>query len=346
MTAALVRGRDARSQLPASPLILAGGHRHTADSLLRAWRESKSPHTIAAYQCDLEEFALFVSRALAISPVLKVADALAWFFRQGTASAHETVLHFRGHLQRAGMAPSSINRHLAALRSLTALGRMLGVIDWRIEVPGVTAERRRDTRGPDPRTVAEVLDACDVSTLQGARDAAIVHVLFGLALRCAELCRLDVSDLDVPQASLWVLGKGQREKVLLTVPEGTLAAIRTYLPFRGPTAGPLFQSVSHRGKHRNHRLETRSVLRIVRAAGQRVGIKLWCHGLRHTAITVAIEQGQQAGVGLDQIRHFSRHKQVATMMFYRDEREQAKTQAQLANIVSSSLSRASQKGGA
>ena len=49
---------------------------------------------------------------------------------------HETV-HFRAHLERAGMASSSINRHLAALRSLTALGRMLGAITWRIEIPGV-----------------------------------------------------------------------------------------------------------------------------------------------------------------------------------------------------------------
>lgn len=88
---------------------------------------------------------------------------------------------------------------------------------------------------------------------------------------------------------------------------------------------------------RDGRLETRSVLRIVRTRGAAVGIKLWTHGLRHSAITVAIEQGQKAGIGLDQIRHFSRHKQVATMMLYRDERDQAKTQEQLARIVAGSL---------
>jgi hypothetical protein len=50
---------------------------HTIDTLLKAWHQSKSPHTLAAYSCDLEEFAVFVSRALAISPPLKVPDALA-----------------------------------------------------------------------------------------------------------------------------------------------------------------------------------------------------------------------------------------------------------------------------
>lgn len=339
---ALVRGRDARSQLPASPLILAGGRQHTAETILRAWFESKSPHTIASYQCDLEEFALFVSRALGISPVLKVAAALTWFFKQGTASAHEIVLHFRGHLERAGMAPSSINRHLATLRSLTALARMLGLIEWRIELPGVHAEARRDTKGPEPMTVRAVLDAIDTADEPGARDAAIVHTIYGLALRASELCRLDLSDFDAAHGTLWVLGKGRREKALLKLPDAAVEAISKYLRSRGTVAGPLFQSLGNMGRLRqNQRLETRSVLRIIRTRGAAVGVKLWTHGLRHAAITVAIEQGQKAGVGLDQIRHFSRHKQVATMMLYRDERDQAQTQARLAAIVGESLKKPS-----
>ena len=35
----------------------------------------------------------------------------------------------------------------------------------------------------------------------------------------------------------------------------------------------------------------------------------------------AIQKGQQAGVGLDQIRHFSRHRTLATMLIYRDEHD-------------------------
>jgi hypothetical protein len=47
---------------------------------------------------------------------------------------------------------------------------------------------------------------------------------------------------------------------------------------------------------------------------------------RHTAITTAIEHGQKAGVGLDQIRHFSRHRMLATMLIYRNERDREVTQ--------------------
>jgi integrase/recombinase XerC len=335
-TTALVRGRNARSNLPA-PLVLAGGRQHSPDLLLKAWYESKSPHTVAAYQTDIEEFSLFVSRALAISPILKVSEALEWFFQQATASAHETVLHFRSHLERAGMAPSSINRHLSALRSLTGLARMLGVITWRIELPGVKTERRRDTRGPEPAILRQVLEAIDVRSEAGARDAAIIHTVYALAIRAAELCRLDLADLDVARGTLWVLGKGQREKVLLKVPDAAVEAISQYLRHRGTSPGPLFQTRGHRGKHRDGRLETRSVLRIIRTRGAAIGVKLWTHALRHSAITVAIEEGQKAGIGLHQVKSFSRHKNIATVMTYYDERHQAETQAQLATIVADSL---------
>jgi integrase len=71
--------------------------------------------------------------------------------------------------------------------------------------------------------------------------------------------------------------------------------------------------------------------------GRRVGVRVWCHALRHTAITTAIERGQQAGVGLDQIRAFSRHRTLATMLIYRDEHDRMATQRQLADVVAATL---------
>jgi integrase len=75
----------------------------------------------------------------------------------------------------------------------------------------------------------------------------------------------------------------------------------------------------------------------VRELGPRVGLHVWCHGLRHTAITTAIEHGQKAGVGLDQIRHFSRHRTLATMLIYRDEHDREATQRTLCDIVAATL---------
>ncbi len=80
------------------------------------------------------------------------------------------------------------------------------------------------------------------------------------------------------------------------------------------------------------------MLRIVRELRQRVGLHVWCHGLRHTSITTAIERGQQAGVGLDQIRSFSRHRSLATMLIYRDEQNRDRAYRMLADVVASALS--------
>jgi integrase len=78
-------------------------------------------------------------------------------------------------------------------------------------------------------------------------------------------------------------------------------------------------------------------LRIVRVLGQSIGLHIWPHALRHTAITTAIEKGQQAGIGLDRIRVFSRHRTLATMLVYRDEHDKAGAQRTIADVVASTL---------
>jgi integrase len=64
---------------------------------------------------------------------------------------------------------------------------------------------------------------------------------------------------------------------------------------------------------------------------------VWCHGLRHTAITTANERGQQAGVELDQTRAFSRHRTLTKMLIYRDEHDRTSTQRTLADLVAATL---------
>ena len=143
---ALVRGREARSTLPA-PLTVAAGRQHTAETILRAWFEGKADHTIRGYRHDLEDFALYFSRALAMSPPMNVNEALSRLFKQSSPSAHEIVLGFRGYLASAHLSAASINRHLATLRSVTKLGRMLGMMSWYLEVPGVKGDPLKRLRG-------------------------------------------------------------------------------------------------------------------------------------------------------------------------------------------------------
>src|SRR5688572_24429989 len=156
-TNALVpRGLEGRRTLPAT-LTLATGKRHTPETIIRAWLGNKSDNTIRAYQRDLEAFAQFLSLSLAIRPGLTVYAALDKLFRQAAPSGHEIVLAYRDFLNRATLSSGTINRHLATLRSLSRLARMLGVATWAIEVSGLPPERRRKTAGPSLDVVQAML---------------------------------------------------------------------------------------------------------------------------------------------------------------------------------------------
>jgi len=336
MSHELIRGRQARTSLPA-PLTIAAGRAHTAETILRAWRQGKTDHTIRSYENDLSDFALYFSRALGISPPMDIRTALTRFFRQSSPSAHEIVLAFRHYLETAGLSASSINRHLATLRSLTKLGRMLGMMTWYLEVPGVKAERRRQTAGPTIADVRKMLDATRGDSEAESRDHAIVMVFFCVGLRVSELCGLNLQDTDLERGNTWIKGKGKRERELVPLPAPVVEAIRRYLVHRGPTAGPLFRSRGERGKNRDGRLETRSVLRIVRELGQRVGLHVWCHALRHSSITAALDAASKAGIGLEKVKAHSRHAAIATLMIYHDDHDRIGTQRTLADLVASSL---------
>lgn len=341
-TTALIRGRDARRALPAQ-LTIAAGRQHTADTILRAWFEGKSEHTIRSYQHDLADFALYLSRALGISPPMRPTAALSVLFKQSSPSAHEILLGFRAHLASVHLSAASINRHMATLRSVTKLGRMLGVTTWSIEVSGVRHERRRDTRGPDVESVRRLLVSMADDTEADTRDTAIVLVLFCCGLRVSELVGMNWHETNFTNGTTWIKGKARRERELIPLPAPVLAALQRYSRHRGTAPGPMFLTRGNRGKARDGRLETRSVLRIIRTRGQRIGLHLWCHALRHTSITQASTIGQQAGIGLDRIRAHSRHSSIATLMLYVDDHDRQSTQRTLADLVADSLT---EQGGA
>jgi len=331
------RTHAARTAGVPAPLTIAAGRAHTAETILKAWFQGKSANTIRSYRHDLEAFALYLSRALGISPPMDVHAAVSRLFKQSAPSAHEIVLGFRHYLETAHLSASGINRHIATLRSVTKLGRMLGMMTWYLEVPGVKAEKRRKTAGPTVADVRRLLDATSGDTEADTRDHAIIWTFYACGLRVSELCGLTLQETDLVRGSTWIKGKGRKEKELIPLPAPVLAAIRRYLTYRGTSAGPLFQSRGYRGKNRDGRLETRSVLRIVRKAGQRVGLHVWCHGLRHSSISAALDAAARVGMSMDKVRAHSRHAAIATLLVYADEHDRERTQRTLADLVASTL---------
>src|SRR5262249_47973603 len=180
-----------------------------------------------AYRMDLSDFADFSNAA-------GIAEAAGRILAGGHGRANETVLLFRSQLQARGLAPATINRRLAALWSLVKLARTLGLITWVLEVEGVRTEPYRDTRGPGQAGFRQLLAALDGRIDPKAiRDRALLRLLYDLGLRRAEVVGLDVEDVDLLAETVAVLGKGRTQKVTLTLPPATRAALAEWLTVRG-----------------------------------------------------------------------------------------------------------------
>ena len=80
----------------------------------------------------------------------------------------------------------------------------------------------------DAGEVEAMLRACDHSTLAGARDRAIILMLFDTGVRGGELVGLNLADLDLSRGTVLVRGKDGRERVV-SIGSRTGLALNRYL---------------------------------------------------------------------------------------------------------------------
>lgn len=140
------------------------------------------------------------------------ADAFPWHqIRFQHASAIRTKL---GEVY----APASANKILAALRGVLkhafALG-LIGAQDYErvrhVEsIRGIRIPRGRALPGGELRAL---FGACDPTKPGGARNAALLAILYGGGLRRSEVVALDLADFDTTTGVLKVRGKGNKERV-------------------------------------------------------------------------------------------------------------------------------------
>jgi len=218
----------------------------------------------------------------------------------------------------SGLAPATVNRRLAALRSMVKLARTIGRVNWTLEIPSVRSEPYRDTRGPGRAGFRAIFDAASHQhPVLATRNVAILRVLWSPGLRRAELCELDLAHFDPQAKRLSILGKGRRERKWLELPAQTLKAIQAWIEIRGDQPAPLFTNLDRRTKRA--RLSGAGLHMITSRLGQSVGIKTRTHGIRHATISQRIA----SGMSLPECQDFSRHSDIKTLMIYNDRLENA-----------------------
>jgi integrase/recombinase XerC len=281
-----------------------------ADALVRAFLAGRRPTTLRTYAIALRDFQEFVG-----APTLAHAARILLGGSHGDAN---TLAHAYGAtLRERGFAAATINLRLTALRSFVQLARLQGLVPWTLQVQGVRAAPYRDTKGPGRRAVRALLEElASARTPRELRDRALLRLLTDLALRRGEVVALDVEDLDLAGGTVAVLGKARSAREKITMPEPTKEALAAWLAVRGSAPGALFPSFCRAG--RRTRLTGTSLARIVRRIGDAAGIeRLRPHGLRHAAITAALDLTQG---DVRAVQRFSRHADPRTLLLYDDAR--------------------------
>jgi integrase/recombinase XerC len=221
-----------------------------------------------------------------------------------------------GQLARTHAA-SSIGRKVAAARTWMRWLRRQGVLATNPAEELASPKVKR----PLPTFVSvdaakEIVESPDDSTAIGARDRAVLELLYGCGLRVSELAGLSLGDVDLADKSVRVLGKGRKERI---VPLGGKAedAVRAYLARRAEIVHPRTRQQDARAlflSPRGARLYPRAIqLLVARYGALGAGrADLHPHALRHTCATHLLD----GGADLRAIQEMLGHSSLSTTQRY------------------------------
>jgi integrase/recombinase XerC len=236
--------------------------------------------------------------------------------------AFELVSRYKGELIQKGLKSATINRRLAAIKSLVAYAYNCGHSEFMLEaIKSEKMSAYRDTSGIDPEAFKTVLGGIDRGTVKGIRDYALLLLLWSNALRRSEVSKANISDFDPTAKTLRIFGKGRgNNSEIISLGSGTVTAIEAWLEVRGETNPDkaLFCSVNI--GYRDGRLCPQAIYNIVKERCQSAGISktMSPHRIRHSAITAALEV---TGGDVRRVQKLSRHSSLNTLLIYDDNRK-------------------------
>jgi integrase/recombinase XerC len=298
--------RDIAPLLP--PAIRVG-----ADTLTASFLSGRNAQTLAAYRRDLEDFRAFLSADTPDAAIRMLISA-------GQGDANAIAHSYRTHLIERGLQAATVNRRLAAIRSVMKLANTVGLIPWRLSVESLKSQAYRDTRGPGGDVYKEVLaHAGRQRSGKAARDVAILRLLHDIGLRRGELVSLNLEDVDLERSSVMVKGKARTQVSPITLPAPTKAALAAWIADRGSEPGPLFTNLD-RARKGSGRLTGAAIYQLVSGLGGDVGATVRPHGLRHLAITRALDAFKG---DVRKVAQFSRHRDIRVLTTYDDNRVDA-----------------------
>jgi integrase/recombinase XerD len=275
--------------------VATNGRDPAVEAFLALLATTRAPKTVDAYRRDLDHLRSWLGR-----PIETVTT--------------EEVERYLAQLRADALAPSTIARRIAALRSFFRHQQLLGS---RKDNPAAELDlpRRRRTlpRTLSPSEAERLIEAANGVTPRDLRDRALVELLYAGGLRVSEAVGLEKAAIDLDGRLVRAVGKGSKERV---VPIGRQAveALRRYL-----ARGRPFLDKRHRPElflnARGGPLTRAGAFLILRQLAARAGLepdRVHPHLLRHSFATHLLE----GGADLRSVQEMLGHADLATTELY------------------------------
>ncbi len=248
-----------------------------------------SKNTLDSYRRDLENFSEFE-----LTP-----DDISSFIR---------------HLNKLGMASSTISRHIASLKSFSKFLLIEGLIDTDptedIVFPKVSKKLPKALSMEDAASVVESPSRRDKISL---RDRAILEVLYGSGIRASELINLKINDINLDSGFIKCFGKGSKERI---VPIGNPAidALKLYLNLSRKRLLKKKESQFLFLDRKGDPLTRQGLWFIIKKYVKKTGVKSSSspHTFRHSFATHLLENGAD----LRSVQEMLGHSNIATTQIY------------------------------
>ena len=284
----------------------------TAQGLLDTFlSKGRNPCTRKAYTQDLNDFRAFLT-------LFDLQAAVAFLLTLSVGQANALCTSYRNHMRSRSLSAATCNRRLDTIASLVKLAAKVGLLAYQLQPDRLPSERYRDTKGPGKDGVQQLLTALKErgGDHKQKRDVALIRILFDLALRQNEALSLDLEHLNRKQKTISIIGKGHTDRQTLRLPEPSYQALLEWIGVRGEHEGPLFVSLDYSAP--GHRLTGGALHKLLDQLGKKLGFTVRPHGLRHAAITAALEA---TGGNVRAVQKFSRHKDLNVLCVYDDNRK-------------------------
>jgi integrase/recombinase XerD len=265
---------------------------------------SLSANTIEAYVRDVEKLKQFMELNYAKVNAMKV-----------------TAKHLRGFLEfvnEIGLNAHSQARIISGIKAFYKYLLYEGLIEK--DPTSLIEGPRLGRKLPDTLSFPEIerlLDAIDLSTPEGARNRAMLELLYSSGLRVSELVSLKINNIYFDAGFLRVVGKGNKER-LVPMGRDAMKHLQIYLDqIRGKSPHKSAQKgfdatvfLNRRGR----KLTRVMIFTIIKNLAKKIGLKktISPHTFRHSFATHLIE----GGADLRAVQEMLGHESITTTEIY------------------------------